>query len=161
MFFIVSMDWKTEIERSSFYLFVQRHSTYEYEGEASTVTTSSFTRLCKYCRLSHHRVFSGNSLYRHSKAMDSTCNYRIPARRTHLQHAVWHKPVFTIYQPSPAMASIRPSIIVLLLQTGLGLRFRTWGFMTGMVCGTALQVVGYGGRIWIHKQPLDKNPFLT
>jgi len=50
--------------------------------------------------------------------------------------------------------------ILLVAQLGLGIKYRTWGFMVGMACGLILEVVGYVGRIMIHNDPFDFNAFI-
>ncbi|KIW02276.1 uncharacterized protein PV09_06426 [Verruconis gallopava] len=50
--------------------------------------------------------------------------------------------------------------LLLIVQTGLGIRFKTWGFMVGMICGLVLEVVGYAGRIMLHNNPFDFNNFI-
>lgn len=48
----------------------------------------------------------------------------------------------------------------LIGQLGLGIKFKTWGYMTAMVLGLLLEVVGYGGRIMIHNNPFNGDAFL-
>ena len=48
----------------------------------------------------------------------------------------------------------------MLLQLGLGIRYRTWGFLGGMFGGLVLEIVGYISRIQLHFNPFAKNPFL-
>ncbi len=43
---------------------------------------------------------------------------------------------------------------------GLGIWFRTWGFMVGMVIGLILEVLGYVSRVQLHDNPFANNPFL-
>jgi hypothetical protein len=50
--------------------------------------------------------------------------------------------------------------ILLLSQIVLGIKYRTWGFMTGMICGLLLEIIGYAGRIMLHHNPFDFNSFL-
>lgn len=50
--------------------------------------------------------------------------------------------------------------LLLLAQLGLGIKYKTWGFMIGMVCGLILEVVGYAGRIMLHENPFDFNNFI-
>ncbi|KXH67481.1 RTA1 like protein [Colletotrichum salicis] len=50
--------------------------------------------------------------------------------------------------------------LLLIAQIGLGIRYQTWGFMVGMVCGLVLEVVGYAGRIMLHNNPFDFNNFI-
>ncbi|KAM0259116.1 hypothetical protein ACHAQJ_003487 [Trichoderma viride] len=50
--------------------------------------------------------------------------------------------------------------LLLLAQAGLGIKYKTWGFMAGMICGLILEVVGYIGRIMLHGNPFDFNNFI-
>jgi hypothetical protein len=50
--------------------------------------------------------------------------------------------------------------ILLIAQLVLGICYRTWGFLIGMVTGLTLEVVGYAGRIMLHSNPFDFNNFL-
>jgi len=50
--------------------------------------------------------------------------------------------------------------LLLIAQVGLGIRYRTWGFMVGMIFGLLLEVLGYVGRALMHQNPFDFNYFL-
>lgn len=50
--------------------------------------------------------------------------------------------------------------IFILPHIALGIYFRTWGFMVGMICGLILECVGYISRVQIHTNPFASNPFL-
>jgi hypothetical protein len=50
--------------------------------------------------------------------------------------------------------------LILLAQLGLGVFYRTWGFMIGMLCGLVLEIIGYVGRVMLHQNPFDFNNFL-
>ncbi|TEA15886.1 Sphingoid long-chain base transporter RSB1 [Colletotrichum sidae] len=50
--------------------------------------------------------------------------------------------------------------LLLIAQIILGIRYKTWGFMVGMICGLVLEVVGYVGRIMLHSNPFDFNNFI-
>lgn len=50
--------------------------------------------------------------------------------------------------------------LILLLQIGLGIRYRTWGFLAGMFGGMLLEVLGYVGRIQLHNNPFSRDAFL-
>ncbi len=50
--------------------------------------------------------------------------------------------------------------LLLVAQLGLGIKYKTWGFMVGMICGLILEVVGYAGRIMLHDNPFDFNNFI-
>ena len=45
-------------------------------------------------------------------------------------------------------------------QLGLGIYYKTWGFMAGMIIGLALEVLGYVSRVLLHNNPFDDNAFL-
>jgi hypothetical protein len=47
-----------------------------------------------------------------------------------------------------------------VVQLGLGIRYKTWGFLVAAICGLALEVIGYAGRVMISQNPFDKNNFL-
>jgi hypothetical protein len=51
--------------------------------------------------------------------------------------------------------------LILIAQVGLGVWYRTWGFMAGMFCGLVLEVIGYAGRIMLHSNPFNFNSFLV
>lgn len=42
----------------------------------------------------------------------------------------------------------------------LGVRYKTWGYMAGMIIGLILEILGYASRIMIHDNPWDGNAFL-
>jgi hypothetical protein len=46
------------------------------------------------------------------------------------------------------------------LQLGLGVWYKSWGFMVGMVMGLILEVLGYISRVMLHDNPFDDNAFL-
>ena len=50
--------------------------------------------------------------------------------------------------------------ILLIVQIGLGIKYKTWGFMVGMICGLLIEVVGYAGRILLHYNPFNFNNFI-
>ena len=50
--------------------------------------------------------------------------------------------------------------LIFLLQIPLGVWKKTWGVLIGMTIGSALEAVGYVGRIMAHNQPFQFNPFL-
>ncbi|KAI9833950.1 MAG: hypothetical protein M1819_003459 [Sarea resinae] len=50
--------------------------------------------------------------------------------------------------------------IILILQIGLGIFYRTWGFLGGMFGGLLLEVLGYVGRVQMHHNPFTQEPFL-
>ena len=66
------------------------------------------------------------------------------------------------YVPSFAGNATYLSIFAILLvpQLSLGIRYRTWGFLTGMVVGGLLEISGYLGRVLLHSDPFSFNYFL-
>jgi RTA1 like protein len=70
---------------------------------------------------------------------------------------------FVEYIPSLAGNATYLSIFVALwiAQLYLGIRYRTWGFLTGMVVGVLLEILGYLGRILLHSDPFNFNYFLV
>jgi hypothetical protein len=41
-----------------------------------------------------------------------------------------------------------------------GLRWRTWVFMSCILCGCTIEMVGYGGRIIMHSNPFSFGGFM-
>ncbi|KAJ8062703.1 hypothetical protein OCU04_009223 [Sclerotinia nivalis] len=50
--------------------------------------------------------------------------------------------------------------IFFIAQLGLGIKFKTWGYMVAMMFGLILEIIGYIARILIHNSPFDNNYFL-
>ena len=51
-------------------------------------------------------------------------------------------------------------LLLLISQIFLCARYKTWGFLIGMFGGITLEVLGYGGRIWLHNNIFNFNGFL-
>ncbi|GJP97234.1 hypothetical protein CBS115989_6515 [Aspergillus niger] len=49
---------------------------------------------------------------------------------------------------------------LLIAQLILGIRYRTWGYLTGLFGGLLLEIIGYAGRIQMHYNPFKFNPYL-
>lgn len=49
--------------------------------------------------------------------------------------------------------------LILFVQVCMGVKYRVWGFLAGMVCGLALEIVGYVARIQLHFNPFKFDPF--
>ncbi|KAH8660450.1 putative RTA1 domain protein [Xylariales sp. PMI_506] len=66
------------------------------------------------------------------------------------------------YIPSLAGNVIYAALLGLLVvaQTGLAIRYKTWGFFVGIFGGLALEIIGYAARIEIHYNPFPFDPFL-
>lgn len=45
-------------------------------------------------------------------------------------------------------------------QLGLGIHFKTWGYMVGVLLGLVWEVVGYYARVWLHDNPFSQGAFL-
>jgi len=50
--------------------------------------------------------------------------------------------------------------ICFVAQLYLGVKYRTWGFMTATTLGMLTEIIGYIGRIMMHNNPFSKNNFL-
>lgn len=50
--------------------------------------------------------------------------------------------------------------LFLVIQVFLGIRYRTWGYMVGLVGGLVLEIIGYVARVQMHYNPFLSNPFL-
>lgn len=50
--------------------------------------------------------------------------------------------------------------VCIVPQLGLGIYYKTWGFMVGMVCGLILEVLGYVARVQLHNNPFNGDAFL-
>ncbi|KAF2148648.1 RTA1-domain-containing protein [Myriangium duriaei CBS 260.36] len=68
-----------------------------------------------------------------------------------------------LYIPSKAGNAVYLVLFVFLLlaQGGLGVRYRTWGFMVGLVCGLLLEIIGYAGRLMLHNNVFSFGSFVT
>ncbi|KAI9654627.1 MAG: hypothetical protein M1821_005834 [Bathelium mastoideum] len=51
-------------------------------------------------------------------------------------------------------------VLLLIAQLFLCIRYKTWGFLVGMFGGLTLEVLGYGGRVWLHDNIFNFNAFL-
>jgi hypothetical protein len=91
----------------------------------------------------------------------ANCNLEIPGWECTLDTCCLAQSAFT-YRPSYggnlAFAVIFGAVII--PQIGLGVYYKTWGFMVGMVCGLILEVLGYASRIMLHNNPFNDNAFL-
>ncbi|PMD45076.1 RTA1-domain-containing protein [Hyaloscypha variabilis F] len=67
-----------------------------------------------------------------------------------------------LYIPSLPGNAIYTAIFALYIaaQLFLGIKYKTWGYMTAMVLGLALEVFGYVARIMLHNDPFNNNDFL-
>lgn len=66
------------------------------------------------------------------------------------------------YRPSLAanITFLALFAVIGIVHTYLGYRWRTWGFMTGMLLGCLSEILGYVGRIMLWYNPFSYNGFL-
>ncbi|KAF7873873.1 hypothetical protein EAF04_002545 [Stromatinia cepivora] len=50
--------------------------------------------------------------------------------------------------------------IFFIAQIGLGIKFKTWGYMVAILLGLILEIIGYIARILIHDSPFENDYFL-
>lgn len=66
---------------------------------------------------------------------------------------------WSVYQYRPSMASSIAFIVLyalaMIIHIYLGIRWRTKFFMSFMVIGCIIEIVGYGGRIMLYNNPFD------
>ena len=67
------------------------------------------------------------------------------------------------YRPSLAANSVFIALfgVSLLIHLYQGIRWRTWAFMTAMFLGCVCEMVGYGGRILMWKNPFSFPGFIA
>lgn len=65
------------------------------------------------------------------------------------------------YTPSLAGNAFYLSIFCLALvaQLFLGIRYKTWGFLAGMIGGLGLEILGYLARMKLHDNPFSDSSF--
>jgi hypothetical protein len=51
--------------------------------------------------------------------------------------------------------------VLLGLQMFFGIKHKTWTFMSSMICGILLEIIGYIGRVLLHNNPFIMNNFLV
>lgn len=91
----------------------------------------------------------------------ANCNYNISSDDCTLETCCLAQASFLYIPDLGGNAFFTALFAVLLLpQLGLGIRYKTWGVLVGMVCGLILEVVGYAGRLQLHSNPFDDDAFL-
>lgn len=50
--------------------------------------------------------------------------------------------------------------LLLIVQLGLSIRYRTWGFMVGMLGGLLIEGIGHVARFLMHVYIFDSNCFI-
>lgn len=71
---------------------------------------------------------------------------------------------WSIYQYRPDLAA-NIAFLALFAAVGfihifLGIRWKSWGFMVGMILGCVSEVAGYAGRILLYYNPFSFNGFM-
>lgn len=94
--------------------------------------------------------------------MAAACNFTIPQYLCTLETCCLEHQATIRYLPTLVGNSTYIGIfaLILVLQIGLGIRYSTWGFLVGMFCGLLLEILGYAGRVQMHSNPFNMNPFL-
>jgi hypothetical protein len=66
------------------------------------------------------------------------------------------------YRPWPAANATFAAYFgaIALVHIYLGWRWKTWGFMVGMLLGCASEIIGYIGRIMLYNNPFSFQGFL-
>ncbi|CAJ0547675.1 Ff.00g044290.m01.CDS01 [Fusarium sp. VM40] len=66
------------------------------------------------------------------------------------------------YQPNIPANAVFVAVfgLSMAIHTFQGIKMRTWGFMSSMLAGCTLEIIGYVGRFIIHDNPFDFNGFL-
>lgn len=67
-----------------------------------------------------------------------------------------------MYLPTLAGNGIFAGIFGALVigQLYLGIKHKTWGYMSAMILGLTLEIIGYVARVMLHNSPFDNNDFL-
>ncbi|KAF4997873.1 hypothetical protein FDECE_11955 [Fusarium decemcellulare] len=67
------------------------------------------------------------------------------------------------YRPSLWVNSLLAALfgIAAIIHVVLGIRFRTRSYAIALTLGCLSQAIGYGGRIGLHFEPFDQNPFFA
>lgn len=93
--------------------------------------------------------------------MAAQCNPTIPSDQCTLQTCCLQQGTVN-YLPTVAGNLVFAIIFAffLAIQLAQGIYYKTWGFLVGITCGCILEVLGYGGRVWMHYQIFQMNPFL-
>jgi hypothetical protein len=71
---------------------------------------------------------------------------------------------WSIYSYRPSLAANIVFVVLFsligLVHAYLGFRWKSWGFMTGMLLGCISEIVGYVGRIMMWYNPFSFNAFM-
>lgn len=73
-------------------------------------------------------------------------------------------PTYAFVEYVPNVAATYAYLVIfavfLIIQLGLGLRYKTWFFCGGLACGLLLEIIGYVGRILLRSNPCSSSVFL-
>jgi hypothetical protein len=91
----------------------------------------------------------------------ANCNFSIPNDSCTLDTCCLAQSSF-LYRPNYGwnLAFAILFGVFIPFQLGLGVRYKSWGFMVGMVMGLILEVLGYISRVMLHDNPFDDSAFL-
>lgn len=66
------------------------------------------------------------------------------------------------YQPSIPVNGVLMALFAVagVVHAYLGFRWRSWGFMGGMLVGCIAEIIGYVGRLLLHDNPFSWNGFM-
>lgn len=66
------------------------------------------------------------------------------------------------YRPSLAGNALYLSVFVLglLVASALSIKYKTWGYLAGIVGGAGLEVIGYAGRLMLWQDDFNNNNFI-
>ena len=94
-------------------------------------------------------------------ARDHAPNYTIPTELCTLQTCSIALQSQLSYDPNFAGNVFFAALfgLLLVIQLLLGFYYRTWTYTIGTVCGLALELCGYIGRIKMHFNPFIQSPF--
>lgn len=71
---------------------------------------------------------------------------------------------YSVYEYRPSLAAnvvfLVLYLIAFIIHAFLGFTYRTWSFVGVMLCGLAVEVIGYGGRLILYQNPFSFEGFL-
>ena len=74
-------------------------------------------------------------------------------------------PVFSVYEYRPSLGTNIAFMILfgiaLATHVAMGVRWRSWFFMSMMACGCVSEMIGYGGRLLLWENPFGFAGFLV
>ena len=71
---------------------------------------------------------------------------------------------YSVYQYRPTLAGNVSFLVffffAMCIHIALGVRYRTWTYMSVMAAGCISEILGYGGRLMLYQNPFDFTGFL-